>query len=597
MRRVLAAVAAALAVWLTAAPGTASAQTGEERIDRYAITIDVARDGRLHVTEVIDYDFGFASRHGIYRYIPVRLPYDNKYDRIYPISNITVSGSAGTPTKTKITDDGANKAIRIGDPERTINGAHQYTIKYDVRGAFNHFDDHEELYWNVVPTEWNPPVVKQAVEATVNFPVATTKLGCFAGPPHSTLPCDAATGSGTPSVLFAAHALGPDGGLTIVAAIPPGSIGAVEPILDERWSFSRAFAATPATVGIASALTALVVGLVGRLLWRHGRDRRLLAGGTSEEPVPMFDHEGTPVLYRPPEELRPAQVGVLIDERADPIDVTASIVDLGVRGYLRIEEIPDKGLFSKTDWRLVKQDGDRAALQPYEERLYNALFDDRDSVLLSELKHHFSNDLRKIQDDLYRDCVARKWFVRRPDVTRGMWFGIGFGLFLVGGATVGLVAAFSHAGLAVLPLALAGLIVMAAHRRMPARTGTGTSTLAQVLGFRRFLTTAQTERLQFAEEEGIFAKYLPFAIVFGVTKQWAKRFEGLDAASPAMGGMGWYVGPHVFSPIGFSDSMHDFTVQTAGTIVASPPSAHGGSGFGGGGFSGGGGGGGGGGSW
>jgi uncharacterized membrane protein len=115
------------------------------------------------------------------------------------------------------------------------------------------------------------------------------------------------------------------------------------------------------------------------------------------------------------------------------------------------------------------------------------------------------------------------------------------------------------------------------------------------LGFRRFITTAETERMQFAEEEGIFAKYLPYAIVFGATRQWAKRFEGLDATSPAMGGMGWYVSPYMFNPIGFSDSMHDFTVRTAGTIVSTPPAASGGSGFGG--FSGGGGGGGGGGSW
>ena len=74
-------------------------------------------------------------------------------------------------------------------------------------------------------------------------------------------------------------------------------------------------------------------------------------------------------------------------------------------------------------------------------------------------------------------------------------------------------------------------------------------------GFRRFITTAQTERMQFAEEEGIFAKYLPYAIVFGATRQWAKRFEGLGEASPAMGGMGWYVSPYLFNPIGFSDSM------------------------------------------
>jgi uncharacterized membrane protein YgcG len=266
-----------------------------------------------------------------------------------------------------------------------------------------------------------------------------------------------------------------------------------------------------------------------------------------------------------------------------------------VRGYLTIEEIPDKGLFSKADWRLTKTGGDVDALVPYEKRLYVALFENEDTVLLSDLKHHFYDDLKAIQNLLYDDCVSQKWFLRRPDRTRALWFALGIATLIGGIGLVAAVAAFSHAAFAVLPLVIVGLVIVIAHNRMPARTPTGTKTLRDVVGFRRFMTTAQTERMQFAEEEGIFAKYLPYAIVFGATKQWAKRFEGLGADSPAMYGMGWYMSPYAFNPVMFSDSMHDFTVRTAGTIVSTPPSASGGSGFGG--FSGGGGGGGGGGSW
>ena len=597
LRRVLAVAALAIVAVVAGAPRPAAAQSGEEHIDRYAVTIDVERNGRLHVTEVIDYDFGAGYRHGIYRYIPVRFPYDDKYDRVYPVSNIRVRGSQGTPAETKVDDDAQNKVLRIGDPDRTITGRHQYTITYDVRGAFNHFPDHDELYWNAVPTRWDPPITKRVVETTVRLPVETTRLGCFAGPEHSTLPCADAAGTGTREALFTASELGPGSGLTVVAAIPVGSIGAVEPILDERWSIDRAFSRTTATVGAAIGLLALMLALVGRMLWRHGRDRRLLVGGDGEELVGLFDKNDGPVAYRPPDELRPAQVGVLIDESADPLDVTASIVDLAVRGYLKIEEIPDTGWFSKGDWRLTRLKGDDDELQPYEKRLRNALFESGDEVLLSDLKQKFYDDLKKIQDDLYDDSVTQRWFVRRPDRTRALWLGLGLLFTIAGIGAVVLLAAFTHAGLVAIPFVVAGLVVLVAHRRMPARTGTGTQTLQQVLGFRRFMTTAQTERMEFAEEEGIFAKYLPYAIVFGVTKQWAKRFEGLDAGSPAMSGMGWYVGVHPFSPMGFSSSMNDFTVQTAGTIVSTPPSASGGSGFGGGGFSGGGGGGGGGGSW
>jgi uncharacterized membrane protein len=595
LRRFLAVAALVAIAVVGAAPRPAAAQF-TETIDRFAAVLSVDRDGVLHVVETIDYDFGANEKHGIYRYIPVRYPWvDDKYERVYKMSNIQVTGSPGTPTKVKVEDQGRNKTVRIGDEDRTISGKHRYTISYDVRGSLNGFEDHDELYWNITGLGWDVPM--RHVEAVVRMPTEVTKLGCFEGPEGSVLPCASAGGSGTNEATFSATNLGAGDGLTVVAAVAPGVITNVEPILDERWSIDRAFSRTTTTVGAAVGLMALMLLLVGRLLWRHGRDRRLLVGGDGEEVVGLFDKNDGPVTYRPPDELRPAQVGVLVDESADPLDVTASIVDLAVRGYLKIEEIPDTGWFSKGDWRLTRLKADDGVLQPYERRLRDALFESGDEVLLSDLKQEFYDDLKKIQDDLYDDSVTQRWFVRRPDRTRALWLGLGLLFTIVGIGAVVLLAAFSHAALVAIPFVIAGLVVLVAHKRMPARTGTGTQTLQQVLGFRRFMTTAQTERMQFAEEEGIFAKYLPYAIVFGVTKQWAKRFEGLDAGSPAMSGMGWYVGVHPFSPMGFSSSMNDFTVQTAGTIVSTPPSASGGSGFGGGGFSGGGGGGGGGGSW
>lgn len=581
LRRALA-VATLVLIGVVATPAASAAQTGE-RIDSYRVVLDVDSDGVMHVTETIDYDFGANEKHGIYRYIPVRFRYDNRYDRIYRLNNIDVSGSPGTPTQTDVSDDANNKVIRIGDPDRTITGRHRYVISYDVRGALNHFDTHEELYWNAIGHRFFVSIGR--VDVTVRLPAAATKVACFAGPEGSVLPCARIAGDGTTQPSFHSAELGPGSGLTVVVAVPPGAVGTVEPILDERWSIDRAFSRTTGTLAGAGAVFVAAIVLVGRLLWRHGRDRRHLLDGA------------TPVQYRPPDDLRPAQVGVLVDESADPLDVSASIVDLAVRGFLTIEEIPDTGWFSKGDWRLTKAQGNPDDLHRYEKRLLDGLFEDGDSVLLSDLKQQFYDDLKKIQDDLYRDTVKHKWFVRRPDHARAMWFGIGLAATLVSIGVVVLLAAFTHAALVGLPLVLAGLVLLVAHRKMPARTASGAQALQKVLGFRRFMATAQTERMQFAEEEGIFAKYLPYAIVFGITKEWAKRFEGLDAGSPAMAGMGWYTGVHPFTPIGFSSSMNDFTVRTAGTIVSTPPSASGGSGFGGGGFSGGGGGGGGGGSW
>ena len=590
----LAGLLAAALVVVAATP--AAAQAGE-RIDAYAAELVVENNGDLRVRETITYDFGTNQKHGIFRFIPVRFPYDNKYDRIYRISDVDVSAAPGTPDDVKVTDENGRKVFRIGDPDRTITGRHVYEIRYRVRGALNGFDEHDELYWNALGNEW--PVGVASATATVRGPAPITKVACFAGPQGSTLPCDSAAISPSGEATFTQGTLDAGGALTVVAALPKGAVTAVGPILDERWAIQRAFALTPASVGGALALAVLGFAWVGRRLWKDGRDRRLAGAAGTEEPMPLFEDMPSPVEYRPPEDLRPAQLGVLLDEVADPLDVTATIVDLAVRGYLVIEEIPKSGWFGKRDWNLVRKKVSDDALLPYEKKLHDSLFEDGDAVLLSSLKNKFFDDLKKVQNLLYQDCLKGKWFTRRPDSVRTAALVIGILLLVAGIGVTVLLAIWTHYALLGIPVALTGLFLVATHRRMPARTAKGTAGLARVHGFRRFIETAQVERLQFAEEENIFAKYLPYAIVFGATKKWMKAFEDLGAtpgSTGAMGGMGWYSSPHPFSAARFSDDIQSFSTRTAGTIV-STPSSSGSSGFGGGGSSGGGGGGGGGGSW
>ncbi len=50
--------------------------------------------------------------------------------------------------------------------------------------------------------------------------------------------------------------------------------------------------------------------------------------------MPLFASDPIAVEFEPPDKLKPAQIGLLLDERADTLDVTATIVELAVRGYL-----------------------------------------------------------------------------------------------------------------------------------------------------------------------------------------------------------------------------------------------------------------------
>jgi uncharacterized protein (TIGR04222 family) len=313
--------------------------------------------------------------------------------------------------------------------------------------------------------------------------------------------------------------------------------------------------------------------------------------GAAEESVAFAARTDGPMQFEPPDKLRPGQLGVLVDERANPLDVTATIVDLAARGYLTIEETQTERWFRKPDWTLHrKKDGDD--LLPYERKLLDGLFSSGDTVKVSELRNKFAERMHKVENALYDDAVKQGWYLRRPDKVRGFWHAMGVvALVLAIGVTV-LLAKFTHLGLLGVPLVLGALALLVAARWMPSRTAKGTGVLVRAMGFRRFMVESDPERMHFAERRNLFYDYLPYAVVFGVTEKWAHAFAGLAGEQPAPS---WYVSSHPFEVAAFAHAVDGFTVTSAGTLTSTPGSS-GSSGFSGG-SAGGGGGGGGGGSW
>jgi len=182
--------AGALMVLLGAAPALAQG----ERITSYDVVIEIEPTGSILVAERIDYDFGYSSRHGIFRDIPDRLEWDDTYDRVYPIDVLSVGGSPGTPDDYEEERDGDQLRIRIGDPDETITGRHSYTIVYRVEGALNSFPDHDELYWNAIGDEWEVPIERSTVQ--VRAPARVLEIACFAGPYGVSVGCEGLSRSG-----------------------------------------------------------------------------------------------------------------------------------------------------------------------------------------------------------------------------------------------------------------------------------------------------------------------------------------------------------------------------------------------------------------
>lgn len=597
------AVLAACFVVAVPAAGPAWAEAGDGYITTYDVDVTVNPDGSLHVTETIAYTFTDDS-HGIWRYIPNRYDYapDPDFQRVIEIDDLVVSSPSGAPTDVETSQDGDYLSIRIGDPDRTIYGAQAYAISYRVEGALNSFPTHEELYWNAIGTEWSTSITE--AEVVVTAPQVSDGL-CFKGPPGSTASCDKLTVRST-WLRVEQSDLSAGSGVTVVVGMPPGSVEVPPPVLEERWSVQKAFSLTAATIGTGVAVLLAGGAGVGYLAYTRGRDRRYVgeipglspvAGmAAREEPRPFGESPEGPVEWAPPEGMTPGLVGTLQDETANVLDVTATIVDLAVRGYIRIDELPRSSTFAKRDWQLVQMRAAGSEFQTYERTLFDALFFGRNVVLLSALRQTFASDLKKVEGQMYDELVYRKWYRRRPDTTRSAWYVMGF---LAVGAAVGityLLARFTGFGIVGLTLVLVGLALFLAARSMPARTGAGSAALARVLGFKRYIATAEANQLRWEEAESLFSRYLPFAIVFGEADRWAKVFAQLAAAAGAsMPAVAWYTGPSGWSFGDFEHSISAFSTSTAGSLSAVASS--GGSGFGGGGFSGGGGGGGGGGGW
>jgi hypothetical protein len=440
----------------------AGAPTGTEQITSYRSDVTIEPSGTLLVQETIAYDFGVVPHHGIFRTIPVRTSESGKrgYDRVYPLTVVSVGASVGTPVQYSLETDGNDERIKIGDPDRTITGAHTYVITYRVRGALNGVDDHDELVWNMVGVDWPLPV--HDVTATVHAPAVIQRVGCTTGALGSTFPCDSATSSGD-TATFTQAELGPFEGLTSTVALPLGAVPAPKPILEERFSLTSAFRATPATGGLALGMLAVLVAVVVFLVWHFGRDRRYAGSavdaaygtdGAPEAAAPLRETE-TPVEFVPPDDLRPGQLGTLIDFTANPLDVTATVVDLAVRGYLKIEEVEKEWYQFKHDWKLTTLDKSEP-LHRYERTLYDGLFQDGDEVKLSDLHNTFAARMQTVQKELVDDAMDQGWFARRPGTVKGLFVALGILVLAAGIGITVLLATTTHAALLGLPVVVAG---------------------------------------------------------------------------------------------------------------------------------------------
>ncbi len=563
----------ALGLLLIAVPVAAQRSLAIKQFDA---RITVNTDGAVDVTEQITVAFS-GQWNGVYRTVPVKYRTPQGFSWTLRLEDIRATDGDGNALKVERSRERHYLKLKIWVPGAN-NATKTVVLHYQAVNGLRFFEDHDELYWNITGDEWDVPI--EAVSARIDLPPAVSGVRAIAfdGAYGSTSQnADVAIDGASVSVTMA-QPLGFHEGVTAVVGWDKGVIP--EPTSAER---AAGFFASNWPLGLP-----ILVFLGMYTLWRRvGRD-------PEERPIG--------VRYDPPKGLTPAEAGTMIDESVDMRDITATIVDLAVHGYLKIEEKEEKvlfGLFKHQEYvfhRLDPNPGARA-LERHEEYVLAGMFEHgARTVELSDLEDEFYTHLPKIKNAAFDRLVARGLYRSRPDRVR-LWWKLGAVLLTIPTAVIGAVVG-DNLGLSPVPFllgaVLSGAIVMIFGHLMPARTVAGARAYEDTRGFEEFLHRVESDRFaRVVKTPEMFEKFLPYAMAFGVEAKWAKAFEDIYREPPT-----WYVGTNMsgFNSRTFSSRISALSTR-AGSTMSSAPRSSGGSGFSGGGSSGGGGGGGGGGGF
>src|SRR5229473_4013051 len=401
-------------------PATLALSTRELRIENYQSETIVMPDGTIDVTETIQAHFVGGPWHGLYRTIPVEYvtPQGLNYSLFLDVKRIT--DGSGQALKYETSRERHYRKLKIYVPDAD-NSRQTISIEYVVSDALRFFEDHDELYWNVTGDEWDIPI--QAASARIILPEGTTNIraNVFTGAYRSRAQNADVDIAGNGVEVRTRELLRLHEGLTVAVAFDKGFVH--EPTAASKLAL---FFRSNWPLGIP--LAAFVAMFY--LWWTRGRDPRL-------RPIAA--------QYEPPDQLTPGEVGTLVDNSADMRDITASIVDLAVRGYIIIEEHQrDRmlGLMHDKDYNFIvqKERSEWSKLKPHEQTLLEGIFSTGtvgESVSMSSLENRFYQNLPGIKSNIFSSLITHGYYSRRPDTVRSVYIGAGVvvGLLIVFGGS------------------------------------------------------------------------------------------------------------------------------------------------------------------
>ncbi len=550
--------------------------SADERILNFHSDIVVHESGWILVTETITVRAeGKRIRRGIYRDFPTKYRdvYGNSHEVAYEPLTV-LRNEAREDFHTRERDNGIRTYFGSSN-RRLAAGVHTYIFRYRANRMLGFFEDHDELYWNVTGLEWAFPIDKASATVVLKFESnpAIQSSDAFTGPLGSTGKDFTQFSRDRASVTFeSTRVLVPHEGLTIVVTWPKGFVSTPTALQKTGWLLKD-------NVNLIVALSGFFVMLSYFIpVWRKfGKD----------------PEEGLIVTrYEPPSGFSPASLRFIQQMYYDSKVMTAAVVNLAVKGYLRIHESDDEHTLERKD-----PGSNAPELATGERELYEGLFRDGDLVILDDEYHELLGEARASHRLSLRRDYANRYFKTNIALS-------------VPAVLIGLLSSFIalNVGLGPTPAVLTVIVMMvillfvfAALMKRP--TGLGRNLLDDMLGFKDYLEIAEKDEMNLRNPPDktpqLFEKYLPFALALGVEQEWAERFTAVFAKlrgpDDATYHPSWYNGSWDSINLSSNTTSLSSGLNTSISSSVTPPGST--SGGGGGGFSGGGGGGGGGGGW
>lgn len=587
MKRALAAIGFFILAIAAGIPTTASANVQNFSFKQFTGDYYLSRDtegrAQLRVVETLVAQFPeYDQNKGIVRAIPKI--YDGHTVAI-TLESVQRNGSP-EPIYSQYTENN-NLVIETGT-NAYVRGEQAYTFTYTLHDVTKDFGTHQEFYWNTNGTQFKQPfaviVGRVHLDSTATNAYSGETL-CYQGSQGSRDAC-AISSEGNVITFTSVGAMPAGHTVTMVMKFAAGTF---QPYTLTAWEVVIRYVLP--IIAIASSLGALIwTVVIRRTTGRSARGRGTI--------VPE---------YLPPRDVSVFMASGITGKSQSAI--AAQFVDLAVRHNIRISEQEKPGLIGAKKvyvFTLLNthglHDDERQLLEAttglsegaqYEMKRNDTMVGNK---MMSILQH---STTARLLDEGYKRKVKN---VGGPAIMALISFGIAL---LVNGLSGDVRGA--GIGIAVVGGFIAVFISVFATLNLRPLTEKGALLKDYLDGLKMYIRLAETERLRALQSPDgarktsidtndtqqmvhLYERVLPYAIVFGLEKDWAKVLEVQYTTTGTQ--PDWYMGQAGFNAAVFASSLSGFTSTTSSSFAS--PTSSSGSGFGGGGFSGGGGGGGGG---